>query len=91
MPSSFVHDPDERLDYTFDWSNWLDDEETITDYDVSVPMGLTKGTTFLTNSRAVTVWISGGALGQTYRVTCGIKTSDGREPEKSMTLIVKSK
>lgn len=90
----FTKDSDAVLDYTFDWkplthgvsgatSDWLATGETISSYTVTVETGLTKDS----DSQAdgiVTVWLSGGTVGTTYRVECEITTSAGRKDERSM-------
>lgn len=63
------------LDYSFDWSLWLgavDDE--IASFEVTAQNGLT--VTGATQEQGiVTAWVSGGAHGQSYLVTCKITTA----------------
>lgn len=37
---------------------------------------------------AVVAWISGGTLGNTYNCVCHITTTDGREEDQTITLVV---
>lgn len=64
-------DPDATLDYTLDWSDWLNDGENLIAVDIAVD-GVTLVQTQLTN-QMVTAWISGGTVGNTvslrYRIT----------------------
>lgn len=83
--STITHDPQARLDYTWDWSSWLAAGETITTATVAPVDGLTiSGAS--TAAGKVSVWISGGTTGQHYRVTCHIVTSAGREDDRTHSL-----
>jgi len=87
MQHRFVKDPDATLDYGFDWSRWLEGD-TIQLASVSVsPSGLTI-TRVDFSTTGVVVWLSGGAPGSTYLVTCRIETASGRVDERSMRLFV---
>lgn len=97
-------DPADDLDYKFDFkgltngvdhaeSDWLADGETISEYVVTVPEGLTEGegahaTAMADTNTSVVVWLSGGTSGQDYIVSCEITTSDARTVKKSHTLSV---
>ena len=78
----FLKDPDAVLDYAFDWSSWLDEDETIGDYTITVASGITVDSDS-ESSGIVTVWLSGGTAGDTYLIACAIETSDGRIDERS--------
>lgn len=91
--TSYTKDPEAVLDYAFDWTAWLADSETITDYQVAVPAdsGLTLGTSSYAPSLTggvVTCWLSGGTIGKSARVTCHIVTDAGREDDRSITIRV---
>ena len=89
MPSK---DSNAVLDYLFDFALWLTAGEVISTAVITAsPVGITVGapapaTTFTTT--AVTVWLSGGVVGQTYTVGCRITTSAGRTDERSLTVTV---
>ena len=87
----FTKDSDAVLDYAFDWNDttdpWLATGETISSYTVTVETGLTKDSDSHA-SGVVTVWLSGGTVGTTYRVECEITTSAGRKDERSMWIKV---
>lgn len=88
---NYTKDPDATLDWTFNWSAWLDGSETITSYDVNVPTGITLGSGVHAPSQAdgvVTYWLSGGTLHSSYRITCHIKTSEGREDDRTMQIAI---
>lgn len=83
-------DPNSKLDYVFDWSEWLNGDTLVAGTTVTVPAGLTKvSETF--NTTTATVWISGGTAGATYNVSCHIVTAAGREEDQSIRLKVKQK
>ncbi len=58
---SVPKDPDATLDYTLDWSDWLNENESLTDVDVEIS-GATLVQKQITN-RMATAWISGGSVG----------------------------
>jgi hypothetical protein len=88
--TQFLHDPDATLDYRFDWSTWLSDDETIVSSTVTVPTGLTLASQSQEDG-IVTGWISGGTLFKSYDVRCRITTSDGRTDDRTMSLIVRDR
>lgn len=82
---NFTQDPNDVLDYPFDYSQWLAAGETIVSSAWYPSPGIVVGTT--TNAFTYTVvWLSGGSLGFPYTVQNRIVTSDGRTKNKSMTL-----
>ncbi len=81
-------DPQAVLDWAFDWSRWLSVGEEITGTPVvTVSDGLTKDSQSNTTTK-VTVWLSGGTLGTTYRVACRITTNQGRTDERTIGIRV---
>jgi hypothetical protein len=90
MADSYIKDPDAVLDYQWNWASWLSDGDTIASATVTAPTGLTVDSITATSS-AVTAWLSGGTAGTSYRVTCHIVTADGREDDRSITIIVREK
>ena len=89
--TSFTKDPEAVLDYAFDWNDatnpWLATGETISSYTVTAQTGLTKDSDSEA-SGVVTVWLSGGTAGTTYRVECKIVTSAGRTDERTIWIKV---
>lgn len=81
---TFRKTPNASLDWVFDWTSWLAGD-TIEQSTITVPDGLTKGDDEHDNTTAQ-VWLSGGTLGQTYKVTNRIVTSQNRTDERSMRL-----
>lgn len=83
----FQKDPNDRLDYSFDWSEWLAQGETITNSVMETSVGLTIDTASNSIS-AATAWLIGGTSGHVYTLTNRITTSAGRIKEKSMRIRV---
>jgi hypothetical protein len=92
MADSFVKDPAARLDYTWDWSAWLDEvDDTISSATVTVPAGLTAVGSPSVTTTAVTQRISGGALDDGYTVVCQITTAGGLIDERSIYLTISNR
>ena len=87
MAGTFVLPPGSKLDYVFDWSDWLADSELITDYTITVETGLTLDSDELDSTeQKVVVWLSGGELHEMYRVQCDLVTSPLRETSRIMLI-----
>lgn len=74
MTQIFVKDPDEILDYSFNWTYYLAAGETIVSYTLSVDAGITK----LSDNELdgiITFWLSGGIADEDYNIVCLIETS----------------
>ena len=78
-------DPDAVLDYTFDWSSWLTDGETISSHIATVVSGITKDSDS-ESAGIVTIWLSGGTHGSDYLVACKITTSLDRTDERTINI-----
>jgi len=84
-------DPDEVLDYRIDWTDRLEEDETILSSTWTVPVGLTQNSA-VTQAKTTTVWLSGGStLGKIYRVHNRVITSGGRTFDQTVDLKVKPK
>ena len=86
---TFRKDPDAELDYTIDWSVWLDGDQIISSEWI-VPAGLIRGSSSHTTT-SCTVWLSGGSVGQSYIVTDRITTAAGRIEDRSFTVRVEER
>jgi hypothetical protein len=86
MSSPFKKDPDAVLDYTFNWGSWLTDAEDVIDTVEWIPdEGLTVANSTYTSTTA-TAFVSGGAVGDTLKLTCRITTLGGRTDDRTITL-----
>ena len=100
--NTFFKDPDDKLDYVLDLSEWLDDD-TITGHTVTIAAGdvvkdsssvnavpLTVkenwGTRTIAAQKAVIVWISGGTLKTVAEVTVRVETAAGRQLDRSFII-----
>lgn len=79
-------DPDETLDYTVDWSDWLASGDTISTASWSVsPTGPTLSGDTSTTTTAST-FIAGCTRAVVYQLTNRIVTAAARTAERSVTL-----
>lgn len=86
---TFLKDPDATLDYKVDWSDWLG-ADTISTSSFTVPSGITEDTS--TNSTTTaTVWLSGGTVGERYKVINRIVTAGGRTADRTLYIKVINK
>ena len=82
-------DPEAKLDYGFDWSDWLDGD-TLNGSTWVVPTGLTEVSNNYSNT-ITAIWLSGGTLGETYKVVNRITTAGGRQDDRTLTVIIRNK
>jgi hypothetical protein len=81
-------DPDATLDYPFDWTAYLlpiTDHITDAEFILETPLVLERQELDPDGKIAV-VWISGGTIKETHRVTCRITTAEGRIDDRSIFL-----
>ncbi|HXS93176.1 MAG TPA: hypothetical protein VN736_01155 [Candidatus Limnocylindrales bacterium] len=91
--TKFIKDPSATLDYTLDWSAWLKgaaSSDTISSVVWTAQAGINIENQSNTTT-TTTVWLSGGALGKTYRVECLITTQGGRTEAQSFEVFIQSK
>lgn len=100
---TFVKDPDEVLDYEFNWATadsylndgsssdtgWLQGD-TISTSTVTVESGITLDSDSNNTVRAI-AWLSGGTAGNDYTVTNRIVTAAGRTGERSILVRVRAR
>ena len=80
-------DPDAKLDYGVDWSDWLATGDTIATSTWAItPTGPTLASESNDDTSTV-VWVSGCTRGVVYTLTNSIVDNDGREEDRSITLI----
>lgn len=90
MANSFIKDPSAKLDYEWDWSDWLAVGETIASYVLTVPTGLIQ-TAASNTGTSISVTLSGGTLGARYAVVCQITTSAGLIDQRTIYLTVEDR
>lgn len=89
MPNRYVKDPSARLEYTWDWVDWLREvTDTIDTATLIIPEGLTAVEEPAIGPTAVTQRVEGGALNDTYRMICQITTAGGLIDKRSIYLTI---
>jgi len=86
MSFNVVKDPHAVLDYTLDYTLYLDGD-TIATSVWSADAGITVDSENETTTKA-TVWLSGGTAGNTYRVTNTITTAGFRTDDRTLIVVV---
>lgn len=84
-----LKDPQATLDYSVEWSQWLDGD-TISTSSWTVTTGINNTSESTTTTKA-TVWLSGGSIGGVYSAVNTITTASGRTDERTITISVVNK
>lgn len=86
-----VKDPDDILDYAIDWTNRLDEDDTID----QVTWEVVEGEVLIDDEQVIgneaIVWLSGGANGETALVLCRIRMVSGRQMDQTIGIKIKTK
>lgn len=85
---AFVKDPSAVKDYVWDWTNDLGSDSITTATIEISPSGTMTASTPSVTSTTVTSFLTGGASGIKYSVTCRIVTNGGRTFDKLIRLLV---
>lgn len=88
MTSPFLKDPGDRIDYTINFTDWLNGDTITGTPSWTVPSGLTLYAQSNTTT-AATVWLSGGTNNEEYVVVCQITTTGGRIKQQGFIVKVK--
>lgn len=89
--SKYFKDPAAVLDYTWDWSEWLGEIDTITVHQVTADTGITVDSDTHT-ATTVTAWLSGGGVvGTHHDVVCQVMTADNRIDERTIRITIKER
>lgn len=86
----YLKDPDDVLDYPFDWADWLAVGESIVTSVFIVSAGINMDSSSF-NSTSSAVWLSGGTASTPYTVTNRITTSQSRTVDRSITVRVQQR
>jgi hypothetical protein len=89
-PDRFRIDPNEKLDYVFDFSTLLVASETVSSQTCTASTGITITTPSpaITGGNLVTFWVNAAVAGTTPTVTCRATTSAGRIYDRTITFDV---
>ena len=85
----YPKDPASNVDFSIDWSAWLQDGETIASalWSVDPPSDSSVSLGVQTAGQTVTsVFAAGGRPGHRYRLTCQALSSENRTAERSIIL-----
>ena len=87
MSDYFAHDPDAGpIDYSIDFNAWLSDGDTVSSIAwSSSPTGLTL-TDSTVASGVASINVDGGVLGNLYRVTARVTSTNGIVDDRSIVL-----
>lgn len=81
--------PKDRLDYDLDFSSWMVGDDSVVSVDISIDKrGLISPAQFWTTN-VVKIWLDAGIDGETYIVTVGIETADGRIKQSDFKVKIK--
>jgi hypothetical protein len=91
-------DPQGTLDYTIDWSSWINSGDSITASTWAIetisgdasPM-TTSSNSFNAGSSTTTIWLSAGTAGNKYIITNTITTNNGITEERYFRIFVKDR
>ncbi|MFN7173684.1 MAG: hypothetical protein ACK4MT_03115 [Thermaurantiacus tibetensis] len=90
----FLKDPDARLDYRFDWSDWTEGGVALAASEWAVEPAVAGGLVAESpaiEGTATLVWLTGGAPGQVYAVRNRVTFSDGAIDERSIVVRVENR
>lgn len=86
-------DPSDILDYSFDWTKFLDDDVIATAafaiyVDDVIDTTLTSQGALVAEG-TVTTWLTGGLAGTNYSLACTVTTTGGRTAQRSAAIAVR--
>lgn len=87
---TFIKDPDAVLDYSIEWSKWLDGDQ-IQESEWFVSDQEVEASEESNTATRSTVWLAGGIVGQSYTVTNRIATFGGRPDDRSFVIQVQDR
>ena len=86
----FIHDPQAKLVYGFDWVDWLADGDSIVTSTWAGEAGITIGASEIDGTET-RVLISGGTDKENYRITNHVVSALGHEDDRSILLKVRQR
>lgn len=93
--ATYTKDPDAKLDYGWDWSDYLADGEVIDTSTWSIaPTGTLAAASSPAPSKTdttTTVWLEGGTAGAVYEVTNHVTTTGGRTDDRTFVVRVQDR
>jgi hypothetical protein len=89
ISAALEKDPDEKLDYSIDWSDWLGGD-TIASSDWTVERGDVTLSGKTNSTTGATVWVDAGTAGKVNHVVNSIVTAAGREAQAALDITVRA-
>lgn len=86
VSNSFIIDPDAKLDYAVDWSDWTEEEEVLSSSSWEIEPSGPVLSDQARGKKSAEVYVEGCTEGQTYRLTNRIQTGEGREDDRTLLL-----
>lgn len=92
---TYIQDPNDTLDYTEDWADWLGTDTIVTStwiLPTSPDSTLVLGTVAdpeTQTATSTTVWLAGGTVGRNYLVINRIVTVGEREKDRTIMLKIR--
>jgi hypothetical protein len=84
-------DPNARLDYTADFTKWLDAmTDALQSHVVTNVVGVTVDSSLIVG-KTVVVWVTGGTVGSAGSVTVRVTTVGGRTDDRTMYFKIKER
>lgn len=83
-------DPDAKLDYYWDWTAWLEDDDTVADNEFIVPDGLVASGQNRTTT-TTSLFLAGGSNGTDYKIVSRITTAAGRIDDRTIIIPVRER
>lgn len=85
----FIQSPREILDYTFDFTDWLNGTSNISDSIITVDPNTDLVVSKTNTTKFVRIIVSGGVAGTKYKIRCKILTDTSLAKEAVITIHVK--
>jgi hypothetical protein len=95
--AQWTKDPQAVMDYAVDWSLWMASGDYLvacafipSSADITI-VSQTIGDTLdgISDANAV-AWIGGGVQGNTYTVTCHVTSANGRQDDRTFSLLIEN-
>ena len=94
---TFRKTSNEFLDYTIDWSKWLASGDSLTSSTWTITQietveegdpGPLTGSVQTNTTTMATIWLADGIVGESYDITNSIKTSAGRQEDRTIRILI---
>jgi len=93
--ADWVKDPNSTLDFSFDWSDWVEGGDSISSFEIIYNTTTHTGQLLINQTslseNIVTVWLSAGRKNMKYMITCRVTTVDGRVEDSTRAIKITNK